>query len=91
MGAGAEMRRALGTAVFSGMLGVTIFGLLLTPVFFNIVDSLGRTGLFRSRPMRMISNVFMFVITLGIPWSMRRIQQRRADQDTAEEDDITEP
>jgi len=33
-GAGAEMRRALGTAVFAGMLGVTAFGLLLTPVFF---------------------------------------------------------
>ena len=33
-GAGAEMRRSLGTAVFSGMLGVTLFGLLLTPVFY---------------------------------------------------------
>jgi len=36
-GAGAEVRRILGTAVFSGMLGVTLFGLLLTPVFFVIV------------------------------------------------------
>jgi hydrophobic/amphiphilic exporter-1 (mainly G- bacteria), HAE1 family len=33
-GPGAEMRRALGTAVFSGMLGVTFFGLFLTPVFY---------------------------------------------------------
>jgi multidrug efflux pump len=33
-GAGAEMRRSLGTAVFSGMIGVTLFGVLLTPVFF---------------------------------------------------------
>src|SRR4051812_21438846 len=33
-GAGAEMRRALGTAVFYGMLGVTFFGLFLTPVFY---------------------------------------------------------
>ncbi len=33
-GAGAEMRRAMGVAVFSGMIGVTVFGLLLTPVFF---------------------------------------------------------
>jgi multidrug efflux pump len=33
-GAGAEMRRTLGTAVFAGMLGVTAFGLFLTPVFF---------------------------------------------------------
>jgi HAE1 family hydrophobic/amphiphilic exporter-1 len=36
-GAGAEMRQALGTAVFSGMLGVTFFGLLLTPVFFVVI------------------------------------------------------
>ena len=35
-GAGAEMRRALGTAVFSGMLGVTFFGLLFTPVFYVV-------------------------------------------------------
>jgi multidrug efflux pump len=32
-GAGAEMRNAMGVAVFAGMLGVTAFGLLLTPVF----------------------------------------------------------
>jgi multidrug efflux pump len=36
-GAGAEMRQALGTAVFSGMIGVTLFGLLLTPVFFVVL------------------------------------------------------
>jgi multidrug efflux pump len=33
-GAGAEMRNAMGVAVFAGMIGVTIFGLLLTPVFY---------------------------------------------------------
>ncbi|MCV2884741.1 efflux RND transporter permease subunit [Aestuariibacter sp. AA17] len=36
-GAGAEMRQAMGVAVFSGMLGVTFFGLLLTPVFYALV------------------------------------------------------
>ena len=36
-GAGAEMRRALGTAVFYGMLGVTFFGLLFTPVFYTSI------------------------------------------------------
>ena len=36
-GAGAEMRRTLGTAVFSGMLGVTMFGIFLTPVFFYVI------------------------------------------------------
>jgi multidrug efflux pump subunit AcrB len=39
-GAGAEMRRAIGIAVFSGMLGVTAFGLFLTPVFYVIVQRL---------------------------------------------------
>jgi multidrug efflux pump subunit AcrB len=37
-GAGWEMQRSLGTAVFSGMIGVTAFGVLLTPVFFYVID-----------------------------------------------------
>jgi len=37
-GAGAEMRYTLGVAVFSGMLGVTLFGLFLTPVFFYVIE-----------------------------------------------------
>ena len=41
-GAGAEMRHAMGIAVFAGMIGVTAFGLLLTPVFFTTVRRLGR-------------------------------------------------
>ena len=41
-GAGAEMRRSLGTAVFSGMLGVTLFGIFLTPVFFYAIVRPGR-------------------------------------------------
>ncbi|TBU97273.1 efflux RND transporter permease subunit [Stutzerimonas kirkiae] len=36
-GAGAEMRHAMGVAVFSGMIGVTFFGLLLTPVFYVLI------------------------------------------------------
>ena len=40
-GAGAEMRRTLGTAVFAGMLGVTLFGIFLTPVFFYVIQWLG--------------------------------------------------
>ena len=37
VGAGAEMRMALGVAVFSGMLGVTVFGIFFTPVFYVVV------------------------------------------------------
>ncbi len=46
-GAGAEMRQSLGTAVFGGMLGVTVFGLLFTPAFYTLVQR----GLGRSRPV----------------------------------------
>ena len=41
-GAGAEMRRAMGTAVFAGMIGVTFLGLFFTPVFYVLVMKLGR-------------------------------------------------
>ncbi len=40
-GAGAEMRQAMGVAVFSGMIGVTVFGLFLTPVFYVVLMKLG--------------------------------------------------
>jgi multidrug efflux pump subunit AcrB len=40
-GAGSEMRQSLGTAVFFGMLGVTIFGLVFTPAFYTFIRKLG--------------------------------------------------
>src|SRR5213075_1040340 len=40
-GAGAEMRHAMGVAVFAGMIGVTLFGLFLTPVFYVVLMKLG--------------------------------------------------
>jgi HAE1 family hydrophobic/amphiphilic exporter-1 len=44
------MRQSLGTAVFSGMLGVTFFGLIFTPVFYVVVRRAG--GLFHRRAGR---------------------------------------
>jgi multidrug efflux pump len=41
-GAGAEMRHAMGVAVFAGMLGVTFFGLFLTPVFYVLLRTLAK-------------------------------------------------
>ena len=55
-GAGAEMRRSLGTAVFSGMLGVTLFGIFLTPVFFYVIQGLGDRQLFASGVARRIGS-----------------------------------
>ena len=40
-GAGAELRQALGTAVFFGMIGVTAFGLIFTPTFYVVCRALG--------------------------------------------------
>jgi multidrug efflux pump len=65
-GAGFEMRRTLGTTVFAGMIGVTVFGLLLTPVFFFVIDWLGGTRLFRSRELRVVSGVVLAALTLGL-------------------------
>ena len=64
-GAGAEMRRTLGITVFSGMLGVTAFGLVLTPVFFSVIDWLGETKLFRSRALQRVGSVIFGIFALG--------------------------
>jgi multidrug efflux pump len=63
-GAGAEMRQTLGTTVFSGMIGVTVFGLLLTPVFFSVIDWLGGTRLFSSRAVRLLGGWAIDAISL---------------------------
>jgi multidrug efflux pump len=74
-GAGAEMRRTLGTAVFSGMIGVTLFGIVLTPVFFFTIDWLGDTRLFASRTAYRLGRLALDVFALG---SMRRLARLAA-------------
>ncbi len=51
-GAGAEMRHAMGIAVFSGMLGVTVFGLFLTPLFYVLVRKLSTRARAKDSPTR---------------------------------------
>jgi multidrug efflux pump len=51
-GAGAEMRHAMGVAVFAGMIGVTAFGIFLTPVFYVLLR--GLTG---NRPLKLHGDV----------------------------------
>ncbi|VVN15025.1 multidrug efflux RND transporter permease subunit OqxB27 [Pseudomonas fluorescens] len=55
-GAGAEMRHAMGVAVFSGMLGVTFFGLLLTPVFYVLIRNFVERGEKRKAAKALKSN-----------------------------------
>jgi multidrug efflux pump subunit AcrB len=49
IGAGAELRQTLGTAVFAGMIGVTAFGLVFTPVFYVIARWVAELGLWRGK------------------------------------------
>src|SRR5207237_9107231 len=48
-GAGAEMRQAMGIAVFAGMIGVTLFGLFLTPVFYTVLMKIPALSSLRGR------------------------------------------
>ncbi len=75
-GAGAEMRRTLGTAVFSGMLGVTLFGIFLTPVFFYVIEGFVETPLFSSARARQVSRIMRIVLTiatLGVFWLLGQV------------------
>ncbi|HZZ72886.1 MAG TPA: efflux RND transporter permease subunit [Pirellulales bacterium] len=66
-GPGAEMRRSLGTAVFSGMLGVTLFGIFLTPVFFYVIEGLGESKFFTAERTKWVgSSLFGGAIGLAI-------------------------
>src|SRR5947209_5144409 len=70
-GAGAEMRRTLGTAVFSGMLGVTLFGIFLTPVFFYVIEGVVEVPLFASGRAAWAGRVLLFTLgalSLGLFW-----------------------
>ncbi len=71
-GAGAEMRRSLGMAVFSGMLGVTFFGILLTPVFFYLIDSVSESHFFASPRVRRIGGIALGILTLSYLWRPSR-------------------
>jgi multidrug efflux pump len=82
-GAGAEMRRNLGVAVFAGMIGVTLFGIFLTPVFYFVIARLSDAAVFRGKLGRLSAGVLWLlhqelnVLTLGLPWLMTR---RRAEE-----------
>jgi multidrug efflux pump len=73
-GAGAEMRRSLGSAVFSGMLGVTVFGIFLTPVFFYIIQGIGETRIFSGALVQwIISCVLGSLFGAGIAYALLRL------------------
>ena len=55
-------------AVFSGMVGVTIFGVILTPVFFYIIDVLSESSWFSSPRVRRIGGIVLGILTLSYLW-----------------------
>ncbi|QEH34229.1 Efflux pump membrane transporter BepE [Aquisphaera giovannonii] len=61
-GAGAEMRQSLGVAVFSGMLGVTFFGVLLTPVFFYMIEGTAECHLFANPKVRRAGRILLRIL-----------------------------
>ncbi|MFO0798804.1 MAG: efflux RND transporter permease subunit [Gemmataceae bacterium] len=63
-GAGAEMRQALGIAVLGGMIGVTVFGVVLTPIFFAVVDRLTHSRLFKHPRVVAAGRGVMYVVGL---------------------------
>jgi multidrug efflux pump len=72
------MRRTLGTAVFSGMLGVTFFGIFLTPVFFLVIDRLTNRLVLKHPALRWVSKVLLDSLRLGFlrrpaRWAIARV------------------
>ena len=63
-GAGSEMRQAIGVAVLGGMMGVTVFGIFLTPVFFAIVDRLKDGPIFSHPKVVAMSAAAMYALKL---------------------------
>jgi multidrug efflux pump len=76
-GAGAEMRQSLGVAVFSGMLGVTFFGVLLTPVFFYVIDTVAESRFFANPVVRRVGRILVSVVPFILCRELFRFAFRR--------------
>ena len=76
-GAGAEMRQSLGVAVFSGMLGVTFFGVLLTPVFFYVIDTVAESRFFANPVVRRVGRILVIVVPFILCRELFRLAFRR--------------
>ncbi|MGO9810308.1 MAG: hypothetical protein ACLP53_05905, partial [Isosphaeraceae bacterium] len=83
---------------FSGMIGVTFFGVMLTPVFFYVIDSVAESHVFRNPAVRRAGRILMLIllpVTL-IPQLFRlvsrRVQNPRTKSvDRTEESELIEP
>ena len=76
-GAGAEMRQSLGVAVFSGMIGVTFFGVMLTPVFFYVIDTVAESRFFANPVVRRVGRILVSVVPFILCRELFRFAFRR--------------
>ena len=75
-GAGAEMRHSLGTAVFAGMFGVTLFGIFLTPVFFYVILGFSESKFFSTPGMKRVGwaiAMLLNILLLGLPLLLSKL------------------
>ncbi|WP_435006129.1 efflux RND transporter permease subunit [Tundrisphaera lichenicola] len=90
-GAGAEMRYTLGATVFSGMIGVTAFGIFLTPVFFYVIDWLGETRFFASPRVRRIAGIPLSILSLRFLRNRGVSRGRKAVEATPAPESVQDP
>ena len=76
-GAGAEMRHVLGTAVFGGMIGVTAFGIFLTPAFFVLVDRVTSSRMYRHPLLTAVADGTLYLLGLRFVRDLARYAWRR--------------
>jgi multidrug efflux pump len=79
-GAGREMRRALGTAVFSGMIGVTAVGIFLTPVFFTVIERFAESKFAMSPVVRHFADWTIGIVSPR--WIVRAIRRMKSARST---------
>ena len=82
-GADAEMRHSLGTAVFAGMFGVTLFGIFLTPLFFYVIAGFSEMPVFSTPGMRRFGSAFSLLLNilfLGLPVLLRNLLRRKSGE-----------
>ena len=86
-GAGAEMRHSLGTAVFAGMFGVTLFGIFLTPVFFYVITGVSEMPVFSTPGMRRFGSTVVLLLNIllvGLPALLPYLLRRKVRRDRQE-------
>jgi multidrug efflux pump len=90
-GAGSEMRMTLGITVFSGMLGVTLFGVFLTPVFYYVIGRIGNAPMFATPIAREVGQGLTFLLNIPLLGLPALCKHRVASSESRKESDRPNP